>query len=235
MIREKDIIMDAERDIYADRDLKVIYMVRILGLLPGRPTWTDDYIRHLKIRDLSNVATHWEELTKHTVSLEDVQLLEGLEWYYALMKCHYEKDVIPAAGSAEYEWQKSVGEVLDKVERMLGAFDDLEERLQCHIDLIGQLKELFQLAGSMGGRDREEAVLLLHDALYGIYSEELTRRQLRIVEQAVESLRGVEWDREKVRRLHRELRKCGFETVPSDRFEKLYDARGVGKREATIP
>lgn len=146
------------------------------------------------------------------------------EWV-RLRERYGERDTIPAAASAAYEWRSQVIKVADIVDNMLVAFEDLERRLSYHVNLIQQVSELLKLARSMGNRNIRDAVLTLHDALSGIYSEDLTSTQAEVIGSIVRRLHDPKWNREQVRALDKELRECGFETVPSDRFVGLYSER----------
>lgn len=128
------------------------------------------------------------------------------------------KDTIPPAASAEYEWHSEVMRTKETVTNMLNTFDELETRLSYHVKLIEHSDELLELARAMGNRYLREAVLTLHDALCGTYSEDLTTEQVKAIEHIVSRLQEIKWDRQAVRALDRTLRQQGFETVPSDRF-----------------
>jgi len=132
-----------------------------------------------------------------------------------------ERDSIPGAASAAYEWQSEVMRTMDTVTNMLNTFDGLGTRLSCYVKLIEHSSELLKLARGMGNRHLRESVLTLHDALCGTYSEDLTIEQAEAIKDAVSRLKDVKWDRRMVRALDKTLRQQGFETVPSDRFIKV--------------
>jgi hypothetical protein len=128
-----------------------------------------------------------------------------------------ERDSLPAAVSPDYEWGKRAVVVLRAVELLTENFDDLSDRLSFHIKLIDQLKELLPFARSSGNRPLRSAVLTLHDALYSVYSEDLTQEQLSLIREMVAALQDTDWDLDQVRRFDKKLRNQGFETVPSDK------------------
>lgn len=144
-----------------------------------------------------------------------------------LMERYGERDAIPAASSAEYEWQERAGKIVKTVEDFLATYqdNDLEKRLACHVTLLEQLRDLLKLARAIGDRNLRDAVLMLHDALSGQYSEDITGTQAQVIEDAVYQLQDLDWEKEQVRNLHKELRASGCETVPSDRFVGLYRER----------
>lgn len=145
------------------------------------------------------------------------------------------KDTIPAAASAEYEWHSEVMRTIDTVTSMLNTFSDLETRLSYHVKLIEHSKELLNLARGTGNRYLREAVLTLHDALCGTYSEDLTIEQVEAIKNAVSQLQDIKWDRQMVRALDRALRQQGFETVPSDRFIRSGSVRSKFDSEVALP
>lgn len=142
-----------------------------------------------------------------------------------LLQRYGERDAIPAATSLAYEWSSQLREITNTIENMLKVFDDLEQRLSCYANLIQRVNELLKLARSLGNRNNRDAVLTLHDALCGTYSEDLTSTQVEAIDNAINHLYDLNLEREDARALDRELRKSGFETVPSDRFVGMHSER----------
>lgn len=178
--------------------------------------------------DLTYRLKHLESIVWHVMAPTIGDIMKILERYDL-------KDTIPAAASVEYEWQSEALRTMGTVTNMLDAFDELETRLSCYVKLIERLEELLKLARGMGNRHLREAVLTLHDALCGTYSEDLTIEQAATIKDAVGQLGDTEWDREKVRALDRALRQQGFETVPSDRFIRLDSVRSKFDSEGALP
>ncbi len=129
-----------------------------------------------------------------------------------------ERDSIPAAASAEYEWKEHTANALGVVDLMISEFSDLPTRLSYHVKTIERLADLLKVARSHGNRNLTFAVLTVYDATYSVYSEDMTSAQVEVVRDAVARLQSVEWDRDALRDLDRFLRNAGFETVPSDKF-----------------
>ena len=111
-----------------------------------------------------------------------------------------------------------VDKALCVVDTMMAEFDDLPVRLSCHVKAIERLADLLKVARSHGNRNLTFAVLTVHDAMYSVYSEDMTDEQAEAVRDAVARLRSMEWDKDTLRGLDRFLRNVGFETVPSDKF-----------------
>lgn len=179
-------------------------------------------------RDLYR-STPGVDLTRRVELLEN-RMEYGVRPMLALVARHMElanveKDTIPAAASAEYEWEDQVRKIVSTTEKMLSAFEDLEIRLKYYNSLIDQTRELLKLTRFIGEPTLRSAVLVVHDALCGVYSEDLTRTQAELIVSALDRLENLEWDREMVRALHRELRASGFETIPSDKHVDLYSER----------
>lgn len=168
--------------------------------------------------DLVNRVESLESAMKYGVSPTIRYLMKILEQYG-------ERDSTPGAASLAYEWQSHLKEVTTTIENMLRVFDDLEKRLSCYSNLAQQVSELLKIARSLGNRNIRDAVLALHDALHGIYSEDLTSKQVEAIGNAVNHLYDLNLDRESVRALDRELRESGLETIPSDRFVGIYSER----------
>lgn len=164
--------------------------------------------------DLAHRVRNLEGAMKYGVSPTIRYMMKLLEQYD-------ERDSIPGAASAAYEWQSEVMRTMDTVTNMLNTFDGLETRLSCYVKLIEHSSELLKLARGMGNRHLRESVLTLHDALCGTYSEDLTIEQAEAIKDAVSQLKDIKWDRQMVRALDKTLRQQGFETVPSDRFIKV--------------
>lgn len=139
-----------------------------------------------------------------------------------LLERYGERDTIPGAASLAYEWLSQLTKVMNTVENMLKVFNDLEERLSCYVDLTQQVSELLKLARSLGNRNVRDAVLTLHDALRGTYSEDLTNTQVEAMQNAINHLYDLNLTREQVRALDRELRNSGLETIPSDKFVSMH-------------
>ncbi len=129
-----------------------------------------------------------------------------------------EPDAIPAAASVQYEWMEGVDKVLRIVDAMMAEFNDPPTRLSYHVKTIDRLAALLKVARSHGNRNLTFAVLTVHDAMYSVYSEDMTNEQAVTVRDAVARLQNMVWDRDTLRALDRFLRNAGFETVPSDKF-----------------
>lgn len=165
--------------------------------------------------DLAQRVSYLEVAMKQGVLPTIQNIMKTLERYD-------QRDTLPGAASAAYEWHSQLTAITDTIENMLKIFDDLDKRLSCYVNLIQQVKELLKLARSVGNRNVRDAVLTLYDALHGVYSEDLVITQAEVVKSAIAHLYNLNLDREQVRALHRQLRKSGFETVPSDRFVGMY-------------
>ena len=166
--------------------------------------------------DLAHRVENLEDTMRHGISPFIRYMMGLLRQYYE------ERDTIPGAASAAYEWQSQLREVTNTVENMLEVFDDLEKRLSCYVDLTKQVSELLKLARTMGNRNVRDAVLTLHDALRGTYSEDLTNTQVEAMQNAINHLYDLNLTREQVRALDRELRNSGLETIPSDKFVGMH-------------
>ncbi len=130
------------------------------------------------------------------------------------------KEATPSMSSIEYTWGVAIDKTVGIAANMVDSFTDLSTRLSCYVQLIKGCEELLNLARAMGNRGLREAMLTLHDAICGIYSEELTVEQGTTIKEVLETLRNIDWDSAKVRELDSLLRQRGFETIPSDRFTR---------------
>jgi len=181
----------------------------------GAPRYTKEWVIGVgAYLDLAHRVRNLEGAMKYGVS-------PTMQYMMKLLERYDERDSIPGAASAAYEWQSEVMRTMDTVTNMLNTFDGLETRLSCYVKLIEHSSELLKLARGMGNRHLRESVLTLHDALCGTYSEDLTIEQAEAIKDAVSRLKDVKWDRQMVRALDKTLRQQGFETVPSDRFIKV--------------
>ena len=99
-----------------------------------------------------------------------------------------------------------VDKALCVVDTMMAEFDDLPVRLSCHVKAIKRLADLLKVARSHGNRNLTFAVLTVHDAMYSVYSEDMTDEQAEAVRDAVARLRSMEWDKDTLRGLDRFLR-----------------------------
>lgn len=168
------------------------------------------------------------EIIQHVARLEEGQqrlnaiidhsIQPIIRQYARMIEVSGERDSLPAAASAQYEWYGRVTDTRRTVENMIEVFDDLPQRLSFHVALQRQMADLLKLARLMNNPALVSAALTVHDVLYGVYSEDLTLSQAQLLEESVSSLRNVDWDRERVRELDRVLRRAGFETLPSDKF-----------------
>ena len=172
---------------------------------------------------LEKVEEHQRRLD--TLMIHGVQ--PAIQQFARMIEGAAERDVLPAASSAQYEWHNRVTITLTTIVDMIKVFDDMSQRLSVHVTLQGQMADLLKLARLMSNPVLVSATLTLHDALYGIYSEDLTLSQAQLLKASVEMLRGVDWDIKDVRALDRTLRKAGFETIPSDKFRVSGYARNV--------
>ena len=141
-----------------------------------------------------------------------------------------EPDAIPSAASVDYDWMERVDKALCVVDTMMAEFDDLPVRLSCHVKAIERLADLLKVARSHGNRNLTFAVLTVYDAMYSVYSEDMTDEQAEAVRDAVARLRSMEWDKDTLRGLDRFLRNVGFETVPSDKFVSSNVASRTSRR-----
>ena len=165
--------------------------------------------------DLVHRIENLEDTMSHGVS-------PAIRHMMKLLQRYDERDAIPGAASPAYEWHSRLRAVTNTAENMPKVFDDLEKRLSCYVDLTQQVSELLKLARSLGNRNVRDAVLALHDALHGTYSEDLTSTQVEAIQNAINHLYDLNLNREHVRALDRELRKSGLETIPSDKFVGMY-------------
>ncbi len=165
--------------------------------------------------DIYRRVQELESAMRHGVAPAIQHIMKHLERYD-------ERDSIPGAASAAYGWQSEVRGVTNTFENMLEVFDDLEKRLSCYVDLTKQVSELLKLARTLGNRNVRDAVLTLHDALRGTYSEDLTSTQVKAMQNAINHLYDLNLTREQVRALDRELRNSGLETIPSDKFVSMH-------------
>ena len=178
------------------------------------------------------------DLDARIKKLENIYSFLGKSYAVKYMKLfgrYALEDTIPAASSAEYEWYREVMSTKETVTAMFDTFNELTERLSYYVKLIEHSDELLKLARAMGHRYLREAVLTLHDALCGTYSEDLTIEQIEAIKLIVNQLQDIKWDRQAVRNLDRSLRQQGFETVPSDKFMRSHHERREVDSEATLP
>ena len=141
-----------------------------------------------------------------------------------LVRYHEERDPLPAAASAEYEWQREAKKVLKVADDLIVDFDDLQIRLSQHVAITEKIGALLKVARSMNDKNLRSAVLTVQDALYSVFSENMTLEQAESIRQVLEQLQEINWDRKRVRELDKSLRNAGFETVPSDSFVSSYNA-----------
>lgn len=154
-----------------------------------------------------------------------LDILRTLMRHDQYLKKYDVSDTMPAASSPAYEWYSQLKKVTYTIENMLDVFDDLNNRLGCYVSLIQQIKDMLKLARSLGNKNAREAVLILHDALCGTYSEDLTRSQVETIKNVANYLDDLDLTRDEVRALDRDLRESGLETVPSDRFVGAYSEK----------
>lgn len=157
---------------------------------------------------------------EHSIRPALAHRVRDIEWYG-------ERDAIPAAASAEYEWKEHTANALGVVDSMMAEFSDLPTRLSYHVKIIERLADLLKVARSHGNRNLTFAVLTVHDATYSVYSEDMTSAQAEVVRDAVARLQNVDWNRDALLDLDRFLRNAGFETVPSDKFVSSHIAARI--------
>lgn len=153
-----------------------------------------------------------EALMRHAIQPTVTKMARLVEEYTG-------RDSLPAASSAQYELHNRVADILITVENLADVFDDLGERLSSYTLLQKQLRDLLVLCRSVGSRIFRSAVITIHDAIHGAYSEDLTAEHVQVVRGSIERLLEARWDREGLRSLDKTLRVAGFETVPSDKFK----------------
>jgi hypothetical protein len=135
------------------------------------------------------------------------------------------KDLVPAASSAKYELIARLSKVNEAAQNMIEHYSDLDERLQAYVDLVSQLREVLRYSRNIENRYFHRATLMIYDALSCTYSEELTEVMVKTVGSVIASLHDLDWNRDKIRLLDKQLRACGFETVLSDKFHVQEEAR----------
>ena len=92
---------------------------------------------------------------------------------------------------------------------------ELWDRLQ------GKAKQLFDATSGSPDRDFSHAVCVLHDAVFSVENHEVTAEQLRAVYQVTELMLS---DAVDARTVNTMLSSVGFETIPSDKTKRIYDA-----------
>ena len=102
-----------------------------------------------------------------------------------LVRYHEERDPLPAAASAEYEWQREAKKVLKVADDLIVDFDDLQIRLSQHVAITEKIGALLKVARSMNDKNLRSAVLTVQDALYSVFSENMTLEQAESIRQVL--------------------------------------------------
>lgn len=180
-----------------------------------------DSLAEIQLETLGHVVSRFEEL-ENKVQRHDNLLEHGIRpalgKLVAQFEGYWQRDALTPAASADYEWYIIARKAFEAAAKILDDFEELDARLGHYCKVIDRLERLLELARSMNNRYLRQAVLTLQDAIRGKYSEDWTFEQAETIKRAAERLQSVDWNIEAVRNLDKDLRKSGFETVPSDQF-----------------
>ena len=125
--------------------------------------------------------------------------------------------------SPKNAWQLKLADILAMLDAVRDEFDDQRIRLSKYTVFQTGLRALLEQTKGSTPREFRHAILTLYDAAHSVYSEELTRDQVKALRDAIEQLRGSAVDVGNLRSIDRALSDVGLETIPSNKTRYLPD------------